>query len=533
MNTHNNSYPDGKGSITLSSSEIAQLTGGTWEGLGSETAFSGASVGEAQGAAGEIYFALSKEHWAPSRLATLQAEGVIAAAVPRHAQIASAPVALLRVDDPREALRIVAQENARRAKARRILVTGTEGKTGLKFMLHHIMSRQLPCHAVLNSANLHVPIWRSMASIHREDEYAIIEVSVAQPNRGWQRSKIIRPHLCVITNISPQHTIYHGTMDRLIRHKAESVTSLLPGGVCFINADNDYYLDLKDAIQRIRSIPVLSFGSSPWCEGYLLSSNFVLHKGGWQVQARIFGRSVNYFVSMVNSYAPLASVSALTIAAYLGLDMDQACASLGDYSPFETAGRIVNLPVAGGEFTLFDHSLRGSLAGFRSAFDDLERIAGKRRVRMVLGAIRDLGEHEREPVHRQLAALINPERVEKIYTAGDEMRIVREAYSEPSQLGPHGDTWEEITEELFGDIRPGDVVIVKGHHRVWLSLLVEAMENRFRTEQGTRHRSFSRGRGIAAACTANNADPDRRRGCHAFARCSGAPRFSRHGLGLP
>ncbi|MFH1496023.1 MAG: CapA family protein [Pseudomonadota bacterium] len=460
------------------------MTGGTWEGLVGKTAFSGASVGDAQGATGELYFALSKENWSPSRLATLQKEGVIAAVVSRHARIVSAPIPLLRVNDPREALHIVAQENAKRAKAKRILVTGTEGKTGLKFMLHHIMNRQMPCHAVLNSANLHIPIWRSMASIRSEDEYAIIEVSVAQPNRGWQRSKIIRPHLCVITNISPQHTIYHGTMDRLIRHKAESVTSILPGGVCFINADNDYYLDLKDAIQRIKTIPVLSFGSSPWCEGRLISANFILRKGGWQVQARIFGRSVNYFVSMVNSYAPLASVSALTIASYLGLDLEQACASLVDYHPFETAGRIINLPLPGGEFTLFDHSLRGSLAGFRSASDDLERIAGKHKVRMVLGAIRDLGEHEREPVHRELAALIHPERVEKIYTVGDEMRIVREAYCDPSQLGPHGDTWEEIAEELFNDIRPGDVVFIKGHHRVWLSLLVKAMEDRFQSEQG-------------------------------------------------
>lgn len=469
-----------KGSITLSSFDIAKLTGGEWEGLNETISFSGVSAGGAEASVGELYIALDKEPWSASRLAALQASGARGVVVQREVKIALQALPLLRVDDPRDALRIMAEENARRAKARKILVTGTEGKTGLKIMLHHIICQQARCHAVLNSSNLHVPIWRSMASIHGEDEIAIIEVSVAQPNRGWQRSEIVRPHLCVITNISPQHTALHGSMDRLVRHKAEVVTALQPDGACIINADNEYFLDLKDAIQRIKPVPVMSFGASPFCEGQLISATFVPGKSGWQVQARIFGKSVNYFVRMVNSYAPLASVSALTVAAYLGLDLLQATASLCSFSPFETAGRIVKLPVKGGEFTLIDHSLRGSLAGFRSAFEDMYRVSGTRKALLVLGAILDLGEQEREPIHRQLAGLIKLERTKKIYTVGDEMRIVREAISDKSKLGPHGTTPEEIAEELLNDIQPGDVVFIKGHHRVWLSRLVEAMGARFK-----------------------------------------------------
>lgn len=484
MNKNAQSALGEDGLITLTSKDVAALTGGDWERLAHPVGFPGVSVGEAEVAAGEIYFPLSREQWGVKALAALEAAQAGGVVVPRDAPLAETTLPVLRVDDPRDALRLMAEENRRRAKAKRILVTGTEGKTGFKIMLHHIMSRQIPCHAVLNSSNLHVPIWRSLASIRREDEYEIVEISVAQPNRGWQRSQIVRPHYCVFTNISSQHTALHGSLDRLIRNKAEAVTGLEPGGVCFINADNDYFLDLKDAIQRIKRVPVISFGSHPDCEGRLLASTFVPRKGGWQVQARIFGNSVNYFVRMVNSYAPLASVSALTVAAYLELDMVQACASLADFQPFETAGRIVTLPIGDGEFTLVDHSLRGSVAGFRSAFDDLQRIAGGHKVRLVLGAIRDLAEHEKEPIHRELASFIVPEQAEKLYTVGDEMKIVREALGDKTILGPHGDTYEEIMQPLFDDIRSGDVVFVKGHHRVWLSLLVEAMEARFRRGSG-------------------------------------------------
>lgn len=465
--------------IALTAPEIAELTGGAWDRPVDGLCFQGVAVAEAEVAAGELYFTLAPGHWSAARLAELHAAGAAGIVVPHNAVLSATDLPILRVDDSREALRRVAEANRDRTQARRILVTGTEGKTGLKIMLHHIMSRQLPCHAVLNSSNLHVPIWRSLASIRRRDRYAIVEISVAQPNRGWQRSAIVRPHFCVITNISPQHTVYHGGLDALIRNKAESVTSMAPGGACLINADNDYYLDLKDAIQRIQPVPVMAFGSGPGCEGRLLHADFQPGLGGWRVQARVFGRSLNYFLPMVNSYAPLASVSALTVAAHLGLDLDEACASLADFQPFETAGRIVTLPVGEGAFTLFDHSHRGSLAGFRSAFDDLYRIAGPRKARLVLGAIRDLAEQEKTAIHRELAGFIDPASTERIYTVGEEMQILRAAFAEPALLGPHGNEPEDIAEALFADIRPGDVVFVKGHHRVWLSHLVEAMEQRF------------------------------------------------------
>lgn len=123
--------------------------------------------------------------------------------------------------------------------------------------------------------------------------------------------------------------------EQLIRHKAESITSIEPGGICLINADNDYFVALKTAIQTIRPIPVMSFGSNTFCDGQLINASFDAEKSGWQVQAKIFGNPVHFFVSMVNSYAPLASVSALTIVAYMGLDLIKACQSLRSFCPFD------------------------------------------------------------------------------------------------------------------------------------------------------------------------------------------------------
>lgn len=471
--------------IALTAHDMAKITGGQWEGLTADIGFPGVSLSIGQQQPGDLCVCLSRDAWRSRTLRALRDQGVAGVVVPTNAVIPNPPLPLLRVPDPTEALRQIGDENARRCPATRILVTGTEGKTGFKHLLHHIVSRQAPCHAILNSANLNIPIWRSLSSIRRNDTFAIVEVSVAMPKRGWQRSAFIKPHICVITNISPQHTIYHGGLDPLIRHKAEVVTSIEPGGVAFINADNAYAVDLQDAIQRIRRVPVMTFGSAPNCDGRLLCAEFVPEALGWQVQARIFGASVNYFISMVNSYAPLASVSALTVAAYLGLDLGRACADLGCFVPYETAGEIVTLRHEEGDFLLIDHSTRGSLAGFRSAFDDLGRILGGRPCRMVLGAVLELAEHEKDSVHRALASMVDVERTVKVYTVGQEMEIFRAAFPAPDTLGPHGTEPEDITAAVIDDIRPGEVLFIKGHHRIWLERLAAAVRERFQAVEAS------------------------------------------------
>ena len=386
------------------------------------------------------------------------------------------PYPVLQVEDTWQALSDIATYNRDHTSAKRILVTGSVGKTNYKLMAHHALSADTNVHAVLSSANLNVPIWCSLASIGANDDLAIIEVSVATPKRGWQRSEIIKPNILVITNISESHTHYHGSIENLIRAKAESVTGLQDNGVVLLSTDHPHFLALKNEVQKIKPVPVLTWGRGDQCDAQLISSTYDTLNSRWEVNARLMGSHITYWIGTHHSFAPISSLSILLTAAVTGVDIQKTADKLGSFIPGETTGRLysVSQDMDQAPFTLFDYSQRGSIEGFRAALSDLYRMSPQdRRILMALGECRDLSPEDKNRVHREVASLIQEKRTSKIFTVGDGMQILRSAITEPEILGGHSESPEGIMRDFLDSIRPCDIVFIQGHHRVWMSKIVD------------------------------------------------------------
>ena len=387
------------------------------------------------------------------------------------------PLPLLEVEDTWNALRGIACSNRESTSATRIFVTGSVGKTSYKLMARHAFAPQVRIYATTSSANLNVAIWSSLASLTERDELAIFEASVANPNRGRQRSAFVKPHICVFTNISQSHTSYHGSIDNLIHHKAESIIGLEPGGLCLMNADHAYFSALKNEVQRLRPVPVMTWGRESFCDARLLSSEFDPAGYRWLVSAEILGRTYRYAIGTYHAFAPVASLGVLLTAAVTDLDVSEVADSLASFEPGDTAGSIIELDDGERPFTLFDYSLRGSIEGFRAALSDLYRLTpADRRILLALGECRDLSKDDHQYVHREIASLIDTARSKKLFTVGDGMLITRKQLADSGILAEHGDKPEDITKVLLDEIRPNDVVFIQGHHRVWMSRIADRIK---------------------------------------------------------
>jgi poly-gamma-glutamate capsule biosynthesis protein CapA/YwtB (metallophosphatase superfamily) len=406
------------------------------------------------------------------------------------------PYPVLKVENTWEALSKISAKNRDESCAIRILVTGSVGKTNYKLMAHHAFSPLTHIHANLSSANLNVPIWCSLASIGKEDNITIIEVSVANPNRGRLRSELIKPNILVFTNISSSHTRYHGSLENLIHAKAECVLSLQQGGFVLMSSDHPYFLQLKNEVQRLKPVPVLTWGKEDFCDAQLLTAEYDLNESCWNVCAKVMGQVINYKIGTHHSFAPISSLGILLTAAMTGLDVHKAAQQLISYIPGDTTGRIYDVSFGkekgSGSFKLFDYSQRGSIEGFRAALTDLYRLAPLgRRIILALGESRDLAKDDEKKVHEEIASLIQVDRTAKVFTVGEGMKILRDFLLEKDSLSDnksvsasrilasHKETQEELQEELLASIKEGDIVFIQGHHRVWMSKIVKAIEKRW------------------------------------------------------
>lgn len=464
--------------MLLTSTDIANITGGEWFNLEDELKFHGIRVNIKRVEKNDICFTTTPAQWGKKivnsevLLDKIFENGASAAVITDKELVNTTDKPLLLVKDSKKALEEISTYARENVKIPRILVTGTEGKTGYKNQLYTLLSQQTSVHAKLDSSNLNVPIMCSLASVAKEDKVEIVEASVAGPSVGVSRSRLVKPDICVITQVGVAHITTHGSVDKMIEHKASITDALKDDGICIVNADSDNYDKLREAIYRRKYVDIKTFGSGERCNARVIESSFDEKELLWNVKANIEGLEVEYKVPLLGDYVPVASLIPLLTIHYLGYDVKKAAEDFINFKSMDTMGGLSEIKTADKTFRFFDHSHRGSMLGYSSALKDFAFMHPQRGGRKVavIGNMLNIGKISKQ-AHADLAPLIEAADVDILYTVGKFAKPVVENLQDKSIHVAHADKYQEIEEQFLNDIQDGDMIFMKGNHRIWLKKL--------------------------------------------------------------
>lgn len=173
-------------------------------------------------------------------------------------------------------------------RARAIGITGTNGKTSVTSLTHHILSRcGVPCHAV---GNIGVPVTEALLKLPPNallNDLFIIEMS------SFQLDTLSLPVLDqgAIVNLTPNHLNHHGTMQEYARAKCSISACIKPGGVLHVHPDvlqNYASLLQTDCIKTLETHldPYLENAATAFalCSPYGITlEQFNTHLATWQL----------------------------------------------------------------------------------------------------------------------------------------------------------------------------------------------------------------------------------------------------------
>jgi len=385
-------------------------------------------------------------------------------------------VATLRVADTWKAMRKIAFAVRDHSQSKRLLVTGTEGKTGFKVQLNHALKSQMSVYASIDSRNMSYPILSRLAKMPEDIDLSIFEVSVPKQGSGKRRASYIQPQICVITEIGYEHLRWHGDVKKLIRNKASVVSALAKDGICIVKSDPKYFSELKKEIAVYGDFPIYSFGLFEKDNAQLIEAKFQSEPYGWKIKARIEEKSIEYFIPALESHAPLSSLPVLLTASLLGLDVEQAAQSMVDYQPYQTSGRFSTLPYKQGALDLYDQSFRSYLLGYRDFFEVCSRLIPQknRKKIVVLGMLFDEREYGDEvwtllPEAAMRQWLIDAD-FDEIHTIGEREQFEK-VFDDGFVWKTHHDKVEQLIPEIIEYINPGDLLMIKGDRNENMFLL--------------------------------------------------------------
>jgi UDP-N-acetylmuramoyl-tripeptide--D-alanyl-D-alanine ligase len=379
------------------------------------------------------------------------------------------------VDDVLAALTRLAVAARARSEAKIFAVTGSVGKTSTKEMLRLALGVDGEVHASVASFNNHWGVPLSLARLPKSAAYAVFEIGMNHAGEITPLTKMVRPHVAIVTNVEPVHLEHFASVNAIADAKAEIFSGLEPGGFfAIINADNPYAARLSAEATKVDA-QVMTFGKDPRASARLLMHSVLSDRTA--ITASILGKDIAYSLGAPGRHLVQNSLAVLLAARVADIDVKAAAEALGKFQPPAGRGQRHILHVRGARAVLLDESYNANPASMRAAIEVLGQTKGGGRRIAVLGDMLELGNQASE-MHRDLAAPLEQARVDLVFAAGPHMRDLIEALPSPRR-GAWAATSAEIEEAVLSEIRPGDVVMVKGSLGSKMAPIVAALTRRF------------------------------------------------------
>ena len=234
-------------------SDVARWTEGRL--IGADTSVAAISTDTRAIAPGALFVALRGERFdAHDFVAQAEAAGAAAVMVSRPVETALPQV---HVADTEEALGELAAGLQQGRPAVVLALTGSNGKTSVKTLLHGILARAGRAH--VNPGNLNNEIGLPLAVIGAPEDaqFAVYEMGAGKPGDIAYLCSIAAPNVALVNNIAAAHIERLGSLHGIAETKGAIYEALPDDGIAVVNADDAF---APYFMQRIGRRRVLRYG---------------------------------------------------------------------------------------------------------------------------------------------------------------------------------------------------------------------------------------------------------------------------------
>lgn len=158
----------------------------------------------------------------------------------------------LLVKDVLTALQEVARYHRRQLTIPIIGITGSNGKTTTKELLHAVLNEEYNVLSTIGNYNNHIGVPLTLLRIKSSHEIAIIEMGANHQKEIGFLCAISQPDFGIITNIGKAHLEGFGGVEGVIKGKRELYDYIEETeGVLFVNKDDELLSELSFHLERV------------------------------------------------------------------------------------------------------------------------------------------------------------------------------------------------------------------------------------------------------------------------------------------
>ena len=371
----------------------------------------------------------------------------------------------IKVEDTKKALQDLATAYRDQLTCKVIAITGSNGKTTTKDLLHKVLSEKYKTQKTCGNLNNEIGVPKTVLSLDTDTEVAIIELGTDNFGDISLTSQMVKPHISMITNIGDSHLHNLKSRSGILKAKLEILEGMDDDGIFIYNID-DPTMEKEVPTYQIKQ-KVLSFGSS---EKATFRINF--EKSG-PASIRFSHGNDFYQVPLMGEHNIYNAAAVVMISQMLGLDKKSI--DNGFAKATSSQNRTELLEFDG--FDVLDDSYKSNPQSLLAGLETAYMLQGYKRKIVCLADMLELGEEESE-LHRQVGSKIDSKKIDFCLFYGPLAKEMYEASLEnfPPNRSLYFEHKDELIEKLKSLVIGASLVFVKGSHGMHMEEIIEAIK---------------------------------------------------------
>ena len=374
----------------------------------------------------------------------------------------------IRVKNEVSFLRQFAIHKRKNSSAKIIAITGSAGKTSLKNLIKELLQKFGKTHSSPKSFNNQLGVPISLSNLEASTEYGVFEVGMSKSGEIKNLSKLIQPHVGVITNIGEAHIENFRNIKGIADAKGEIIDNIKKNGTIILN-HNDKFFSFLAKKAKLKKIKIVSFGKTNKSDIYPIRT--ITNKNFTKITIKVKDQILDLEVKNINIYNVLA---ALAVLKELNLNLDNIIKNFKNYEPTEGRGKVHVISRYNKRFKLIDESYNANPLSVKIAINNFNLIKkDKFKKYLILGDMLELG-NKSEQYHKNLSKVINSTDIDKVFIKGKKTLFTYKNLNK-SKRGNIFQNDDDIDLTLSNIISNNDHLMVKGSNATGLNILSKKM----------------------------------------------------------
>ena len=306
---------------------------------------------------------------------------------------------VIKVENSLETLQKLANYHRNKSKSKIIAITGSNGKTTSKELIHLVLKEKFNTISTFGNFNNHIGVPLSLLQIKEDTEFSIIELGANNFGEIDLLTRIVEPDYGYITNFGKAHLEGFKNLKGVIKAKTELFNWIIQNGKTLI-INND---DLEQI--KFNKHKNFSFGSK-------IKSNYNF-KYIPEKKDEVKCSEIIYKSNIYGDYNFSNICVAISIGLHFGVDSKKIQKSLLNYKLKNNRSQLIKLK---SQEIILD-AYNANPTSMTHAIESFSKCKGSKAV--ILGDMFELGNNASDE-HKKIVEIVKNNKIDKSYFIGED-----------------------------------------------------------------------------------------------------------------